>query len=99
MDAVTGLTYRAAGDLSAAGNGAETAELTSLITEGLHEAGAPGNLESFVVTSSRLHEVVHAVPSRAPLDTLVLVLVTEREHANLALAARQAAELAESILT
>ena len=99
VDAVTGLTYRATGDFSAVGQGSETAELTTLIAEGLHEAGVPGELESVVVTSSRLHEIVHAVPGRAPLNTALLVVALERDRANLALAVRESAELAERILT
>ena len=86
-------------DLSAAGEGFEIAELTGLITEGLHAAGAPGELESVVVTSSLRHEVVQAVPGRSAPTAMMLVLVLEREHANLALAVREAAERAESILT
>lgn len=99
MDGVTGLTYRAAGDFSAVGEGFEIAELTGLIKEGLHEAGAAGELESVVITGSRLHEVVQAVPGRSALNAVVLVLVLERERSNLALAVREAAELAESVLT
>lgn len=99
VDEVTGLAYRASGDFSAVGEAHETAELTTLIAEGLHEAGAVGELESVVVTTSRLHEIVHAVPGRAPLNSVVLVLALERERANLALAVRETASLAESILT
>ena len=99
VDAVTGLVYRASGDFSAVGDGFETAELITLITEGLHEAGARGELESVVVTSTRTHEVVHPVPGPAPLNTAVLVLALDRENSNLALAVREGAGLARSILT
>lgn len=99
MDEVTGLVYRASGDFSAVGDGFAIAELATLITEGLHEAGARGELESVVVTSTRRHEVVHPVPGRAPLNTAVLVVALDRENSNLALAVREAAELAGSILT
>ncbi|WP_370366505.1 hypothetical protein [Catenulispora sp. GP43] len=99
MDEVTGLAYGAAGDFSGLGDAHEIAELLTLVTEGLHAAGAPGELESVVVTGSRLHEVVHTVPGRAPLNTAVVVLALDRERSNLALAVREAADLAGSILT
>jgi len=98
VDAVTGLAYRASGDFSAVGEGFEIAELTTLITEGMHEAGAQGELESVVVTSTRTHEVILPVPGRAPLNTAVLAVALDRENSNLALAVREAAELAGSIL-
>ncbi|MEY9910965.1 hypothetical protein ABIA35_007216 [Catenulispora sp. MAP12-49] len=98
MDEVTGLAYRSAGDFSGVGRPHEIAELIALITEGLHGAGAPGELESVVVTGSRLHEVLHPVPSRAPMNTAVVVLALDRERSNLALAVREAADLAGSIL-
>jgi hypothetical protein len=99
VDEVTGLAYRASGDFSAVGDGFEIAELTTLIIEGLHEAGAQGELESVVVTSTRAHEIIHPVPGRAPLNTAVLVVALDRENSNLALAVREAAMLAGSILT
>ncbi|MFD0636013.1 hypothetical protein ACFQ9X_35020 [Catenulispora yoronensis] len=99
VDAVTGLAYRSAGDFSTLGEAHEVAELTTLIAGVLHEAGAPGELESVVITSTRRHEIVQTVPGRAPLNSAVLFVALDRERANLALAVREAAALAESILT
>lgn len=95
-DAVTGLTYATAGDYAATGDGAELAELANLITDSLHEAGATGEFESLIVTSASTHQVVQVLPP--PRDALMLALVLDRSETNLALAIRQAADLATGLL-
>lgn len=96
VDAVTGLTYGVAGDHRV--NGSEIAELTNLIVDWLYEAGTEGDLESVVMTGGTLHEVVRAVPGRGRSDGLLLFLALNRERTNLALAMRQADDLAASVL-
>ncbi|MER8187382.1 hypothetical protein [Kitasatospora sp. NPDC094015] len=96
VDAVTGLTYGAVGSGTAAGDGAELAELTTLVAGRMHEAGTGGELESLVITTARAHHVVQLVPRRG--DALVLAVVLDRASTNLALAIRQVADLAKAVL-
>ncbi|MER6395526.1 hypothetical protein ABT263_05590 [Kitasatospora sp. NPDC001603] len=96
VDAVTGLTYRSAGEHRLLGTGAELAELANLIGERLCEAGAEGELESLVVTSTRHHHVVQVVPRQG--DPLLLATVLDRGQTNLALAIRQSTDRAEALL-
>ena len=96
VDAVTGLSYQSAGEQRLLGTGAELAELTNLISERLHEAGAEGELESLVVTSSRHHQVVQVLPRQG--DPVLLATVLDRGQTNLALAIRQTADRAKGLL-
>lgn len=95
VDAVTGLTYAAAGE-AAWGGGAELAELATLVADGLGGAGAAGELESMVITSTRHHHIVQVVPRQG--DVLLLSLLLDREGTNLALALRQTADDARKVL-
>ena len=95
VDAVTGLTYAAAGE-AVRGGGAELAELAALVADRLGEAGAAGELESMVVTSTRHHHVVQVVPRQG--DVLLLCLLLDRAGTNLALALRQTADDARKVL-
>ncbi|MFE2729158.1 hypothetical protein [Kitasatospora sp. NPDC059327] len=96
VDAVTGLTYRSAGDHRSLGPGTELAELVDMIGARLHEAGAEGDLESVVVTSTRRYEIVQVVPRRG--DPLLLATVLDRERINLALAVQWTADRTKDLL-
>jgi len=87
IDAVTGLVYGAAGDVSEAGDGPESSELAALIAERLGAAGAEGELESVVLTSRRRHQMLFSVVRPAG-DPLLLAAGLDRERANVALALR-----------
>ncbi|MFJ1709362.1 hypothetical protein [Kitasatospora sp. NPDC088346] len=97
VDAVTGLTYQSAGDHRLLGTGAELAELAGLVGERLYEAGAEGELESVVVTTTRHHVVVQVVSRQG--DPLLLATVLDRGRTNLALAIHQTADWARGLLT
>ncbi|WP_327063638.1 hypothetical protein OG196_01910 [Kitasatospora purpeofusca] len=96
VDAVTGLSFRSAGEHRLLGSGAELAELVDLIGARLHEAGAEGELESLVVTSTRRYEIVQVVPRQG--DPLLLATVLDRERVNLALAIQWTADRAKEVL-
>ncbi|MER8000361.1 MULTISPECIES: hypothetical protein [unclassified Streptomyces] len=95
VDGVTGLTYGAVGDAPEAGDGAETAELTALITDQVGRAAADNELESVIVTSARRYLVVQTV--RRTGDPLLLVAALDRSRTNLALATRQLTAHAEGL--
>ncbi|MGW6917960.1 hypothetical protein ACWGB8_29725 [Kitasatospora sp. NPDC054939] len=97
VDAVTGLGHGSAGDHRLLAAGAELAELANLIGDRLFDAGAVGELESVVVTSTRHHEIVQVVPRRG--DPLLLATVLDRARTNLALAVRQTADHAANVLS
>jgi hypothetical protein len=96
VDAVTGFTYATVGDRTAVGEGPELSELANLIADRLCEAGAEGELESVVVTSTRSYHVTQIVPRRG--DPVLLAAVLDRERTNLALAMRQMADHARAVL-
>jgi hypothetical protein len=96
IDAATGLVYAEAGDCLALGDGTELADLANLVTDRLNEAGAPGELESVVVTSRRYHHITHVLPRRG--DDFLLATVVDRSRTNLALAVRATAEHARDVL-
>ncbi len=95
IDAVTGFTYAESGDCTAAGNGHEVCRLLALVEEALRAAGAPGEVESVVVTGAQGYHVVRAVPRHG--DPVLLSAVLQRPDANLALASRRVATAAESL--
>ncbi|MDX2693290.1 hypothetical protein PV416_06105 [Streptomyces ipomoeae] len=97
IDAVTGLTYGAAGDAAEAGTGTEASELVALISERLGEAGAVGELESVVMTSRRRHQVLLRV-DRPAGDPLLLAAGLDRDRANVALALRGLGDRAREVL-
>ncbi|MGV9266909.1 hypothetical protein ACWDRR_19875 [Kitasatospora sp. NPDC003701] len=96
VDAVTGLTYRSAGEHRLLGSGTELAELVDMIGARLHEAGAEGDLESVAVTSTRRYEIVQVVPRQG--DPLLLATVLDRERINLALAVQWTADRTKDLL-
>ncbi|WP_329129589.1 hypothetical protein OG552_03855 [Streptomyces sp. NBC_01476] len=96
VDAVTGLTYAEAGECGPAGPGTDISELAALIGDGLHDAGAWGELENVVVTSRRVHHIVEVVPRHG--DPVLLSVVLDREGTNLALAVRQLSEHVRMLL-
>ncbi len=97
VDAVTGLHYAAVGDASAVGQGEELAETVGLIADRLNQAGAVGELESVVVTSTRSHHITQVVPRGQ--DPLLLCAAADRDRTNLALAMRHMADQAKAVLT
>lgn len=97
VDAVTGLTYGAAGDLGEAGDGTEVCELAALIAERLGAAGAEGELESVVTTSAKRHQVLFSV-MRPTGDPLLLAAGLDRERVNVALALRSLGDHAKEVL-
>ncbi|WP_200305028.1 hypothetical protein [Streptomyces adelaidensis] len=97
IDAVTGLTYGAAGDVAQAGTGTEGADLATLISERLGDAGAEGELESVVMTSRRRLQVLLSV-HRSAGDPLLLAAGLDRDRANMALALRTLGDRAREVL-
>ncbi|WP_330175058.1 hypothetical protein OG875_16895 [Streptomyces sp. NBC_01498] len=81
VDAVTGLVYGQAGPGEV--DGIECGDFAALVGDILHVAGAQGELESIVVTSTRHHYVLRTVPKRG--DPVLLAATLEREQSNLAL--------------
>jgi hypothetical protein len=97
-DGVTGLTYAHAGDPAAVGDGAQLADLANLIADTLGAAGAGGRLESVTVTAASQYQIVRTLSGPCDGDELLLGLVMDRAGTNLALAMRQAEELATGLL-
>lgn len=97
VDAVTGLTYAGAGDGAEAGAGTDACELATLIAERLGAAGAEGDLESVVTTSTKRHQVLLAVPRPAG-DPLLLAAGLDRDRVNVALALRTLGDHAAEVL-
>ena len=97
VDAVTGLTYGAAGDIAEAGDGPEVCELAALIAERLSAAGAEGELESVVTTTTKRHHVLFSV-ARPGGDPLILAAGLDRDRANMALALRSLGDRAAEVL-
>lgn len=97
VDAVTGLTYGVAGDTAEAGDGAQTSELAALIAERLGAAGAEGELESVVTTSTKRQQVLLTVVRPAG-DPLLLTAGLDRDRANMALALRSLGDRAGEVL-
>ncbi|WP_246204220.1 hypothetical protein [Streptomyces tailanensis] len=97
IDAVTGLTYGVAGDAAQAGTGTEASELAALICERLGAAGAVGELESVVMTSTRRHQVLLSV-DRSAGDPLLLAAGLDRDRANITLALRGLGDRAREVL-
>ncbi|MEW2394770.1 hypothetical protein [Streptomyces sp. NPDC046862] len=97
VDAVTGLTYGVAGDTTEAGDGAQASELAALIAERLGAAGAEGELESVVTTSTKRQQVLFTV-ARPAGDPLLLTAGLDRDRANMALALRSLGDRAGEVL-
>ncbi|WP_203616236.1 hypothetical protein [Streptomyces sp. SID13726] len=97
VDAVTGLVYGAAGDVTEAGDGPEACELAALIVDRLGAAGAEGELESVVLTSRRRHQMLFSVV-RPTGDPLLLAAGLDRDRANVALALRSLGDQVAEVL-
>ncbi|MGI5457878.1 hypothetical protein ACQEWB_32825 [Streptomyces sp. CA-249302] len=97
VDAVTGLAYGVAGEAAEAGDGAEASELAALIVERLGAAGAEGELESVVTTSTKRHQVLFSVVRPAG-DPLLLAAGLDRGRVNVALVLRGFGERAGEVL-
>ncbi|MDH6629197.1 hypothetical protein M2271_007033 [Streptomyces sp. LBL] len=97
VDAVTGLTYGVAGDIAEAEDRAEASELAALIAERLGAAGAEGELESVVTTSTKRQQVLFAV-ARPAGDPLLLTVGLDRDRANVALTLRSLGDRAGEVL-
>lgn len=94
VDGVTGLIYAVAGEET--GDPAEHCETTALIAESLARAGARGEVESVIVTSTRRHYVTFMV--RRQGDPLVLSATLDRARTNIAIAMRDLSGRAAEIL-
>jgi hypothetical protein len=97
IDAVTGLTYGVAGDAVQAGAGTEAAALAALISERLDAAGAAGELESVIMTSTKRHQVLLSVVRPAG-DPLLLAAGLDRDRANVTLALRSMGDPVREVL-
>ncbi|GGK53050.1 hypothetical protein [Streptomyces flaveus] len=97
VDAVTGLTYATAGDIAEAGDGPEVSEFATLIAERLGAAGADGELESVVTTTTKRHHVLFSV-ARPGGDPLILAAGLDRDRVNMALALRSLGDRASEVL-
>ncbi|MFJ9586272.1 hypothetical protein [Streptomyces acidicola] len=97
VDAVTGLTYGVAGDIGEAGDGTDASELATLIAERLGAAGAEGELESVVTTSTKRQQVLFTV-ARPTGDPLLLSAGLDRDRVNVALALRSLGDRVGEVL-
>ncbi|WP_228022783.1 hypothetical protein [Streptomyces acidicola] len=97
VDAVTGLTYGVAGDIAEAGDGTDASELATLIAERLGAAGAEGELESVVTTSTKRQQVLFTV-ARPTGDPLLLSAGLDRDRVNVALALRSLGDRVGEVL-
>ena len=93
LDAVTGLTYAESGDVSGSQDSCEIAEIARTR---LTRAGASGELESVVVTTSTRHLVTLQLPRRG--DPLLLCATVDRERTNLTWALRELHQHADELL-
>ncbi|MFJ9248526.1 hypothetical protein [Streptomyces sp. NPDC101776] len=93
LDAVTGLSYAESGDVSASQDSSEIAELARTR---LTRAGAAGELESVVVTTSTRHLVTIQLPRQG--DPLLLCATVDRERTNLTWAMRELNRHADELL-
>ncbi|WP_113701370.1 hypothetical protein [Nonomuraea lactucae] len=96
VDAVTGLTYSVVGEAGEMEDGIECAELTTLVTERLCEAGATGDLESVIVTTTSRYHALHVM--RRQGEPLLITATLDRQRSNLALAVRSLTDHAEDVL-
>ncbi|HEV2637446.1 MAG TPA: hypothetical protein VGX23_20005 [Actinocrinis sp.] len=87
VDATTGLVYGAAGDSTILPEPEEATEAVRGLVERLHDAGADGELEGVIVTTTRYHQLTQVVP-RHRGDDLLFVAVADRARTNIALAER-----------
>lgn len=93
LDAVTGLSYAESGDVSASRDAGEIAELARTR---LTRAGAAGELESVVVTTSTRHLVTIQLSRQG--DPLLLCATVDRDRTNLTWALRELNRHADELL-
>ncbi|MDV9172832.1 hypothetical protein R6V09_22295 [Streptomyces sp. W16] len=93
LDAVTGLSYAESGDVSGSQDSCEIAEIARTR---LNRAGAPGELENVIVTTSTRHLVTLQLPRRG--DPLLLCATVDRERTNLTWALRELHRHADELL-
>ncbi|WP_369188451.1 hypothetical protein [Streptomyces sp. R08] len=93
LDAVTGLSYAELGEVSAGQDSCEIAELTRTR---LIRAGAEGELESIVVTTSTRHLVTIQLPRQG--DPLLFCATVDRDRTNLSSALRELRLHADELL-
>ncbi|MEV5533558.1 hypothetical protein [Streptomyces prunicolor] len=93
LDAVTGLSYAESGDVSASQDSCAIAEIarTRLV-----RAGAEGELESVIVTTSSRHLVTIQLPRQG--DPLLLCATVDRDRTNLTWALRELGRYADELL-
>ncbi|MEW1642628.1 hypothetical protein [Streptomyces sp. NPDC091219] len=93
LDAVTGLSYAEIGEVSTSQDACEIAELarTRLI-----QAGATGELESIVVTTSTRHLVTIQLPRQG--DPLLFCATVDRDRTNLGSALHELRLQADELL-
>ena len=93
LDAVTGLSYAESGEVSASQDSCEIAEMARTR---LARAGAEGELESVVVTTSTRHLVTIQLPRQG--DPLLLCATVDRDRTNLTWALRELGRYADELL-
>lgn len=93
VDAVTGLSYAELGDVSASQDSCEIAEIARIR---LSRAGASGELENVIVTTSTQHLVTIQLPRQG--DPLLLCATVDRERTNLTWALRELNRHADELL-
>lgn len=93
LDAVTGLSYAEAGDVSASQDSCEIAEIARTR---LTRAGASGELENVIVTTSTRHLVTLQLPRQG--DPLLLCATVDRDRTNLTWALRELNRHADELL-
>ena len=93
LDAVTGLSYAESGDVSASQDSCEIAEI---VRTRLVRAGAEGELESVIVTTSTRHLVTIQLPRQG--DPLLLCATVDRDRTNLTWALRELGRYADELL-
>ncbi|WP_327321213.1 hypothetical protein OG735_00910 [Streptomyces sp. NBC_01210] len=97
VDGVTGLTYAEVGDCTVLEDGRQLSCPISLVVDNLLQAGAEGDAEDFLITSTLYYRVTIVVPSAG--GELLLSAVLSRKESNLALATRELMEHARGRLS
>jgi hypothetical protein len=96
IDAVTGLRYAVVGDGDAVGAPGDEARCVENVAETMVRAGASGDLEGIVVTSTERLHVTQVIPRQG--DDLLLCVAMDRRDTNFALAVRDIAQSARELL-
>jgi hypothetical protein len=96
IDAVTGLLYAAVGDGAAVGDPGDEARCIESVAETMVRAGASGELEGIVVTSTERLHITQVIPRQG--DDVLLCVAMDRRDTNFALAVRDIAQSAQELL-